>query len=564
MFALYIRQAWLLWRTRTLTSSLLLERASESFVSVMSCSIASFMALLAGISPEAPVPVLRRTRETVMPGGAGNVARNLATLGLSTVLIGVVGDDGEGRILAQLLGDFSGIEADLIVMRDRHTTIKTRFVAAGQQLLRVDAEEDARLDASAEQELVAALREEAVKADLILISDYAKGTVSDAVIAAAVDMAEREGIPVIADPKRKDFSDYGAVDVLKPNAGELALATGLPVESDADIEAALSACLDGSEAKSVVVTRAAKGMSFTKSDGAVVHKSGQAREVYDVSGAGDTSIAALALGLAGGGDLDAAVELAIAASGIAVGKSGTATVSGSELRSVLQLGLKGGGVSHIQVETGKTQVEAWREAGLTVGFTNGCFDILHPGHLRVLEEAKARCGRLIVGLNSDASVARLKGPNRPVNSQDARTRVLSGLSVVDAVIVFENDTPRELIEALQPDLLVKGGDYTIDTIVGADTVIRRGGTVHIVPLVDGHSTTATIERGASRMNEVVVHQTAGQLIKQYGNDASTIAMLRAAEIAASGDLEALEHWDAVIVLVDAYLTSQDQRPADQD
>ncbi|MEH6489023.1 D-glycero-beta-D-manno-heptose 1-phosphate adenylyltransferase, partial [Hyphomonas oceanitis] len=220
----------------------------------------------------------------------------------------------------------------------------------------------------------------------------------------------------------------------------------------------------------------------------------EAREVYDVSGAGDTSIAALALGLAAGGTLEEAVALAIAASGIAVGKSGTATVAAVELSQALQMGMRNGGVSHVPLETLKDQVEVWRDAQLTVGFTNGCFDILHPGHLRVLEEAKARCGRLIVGLNSDASVKRLKGPTRPVNDEVSRARVLSGLTAVDAVVVFDEDTPRELIEALQPDLLVKGGDYSIETIVGADTVLARGGTVHIVPLVDGQSTTAAIAR----------------------------------------------------------------------
>ena len=235
-------------------------------------------------------------------------------------------------------------------------------------------------------------------------------------------------------------------------------------------------------------------MSYAANGEPIVHLSGQAREVYDVSGAGDTSIAALALGLAGGGDLADAVALAIAASGIAVGKDGTATVSASELLSALQLGLHNGGVSYLSLEAATSQIAAWREAGLTVGFTNGCFDILHPGHLRVLEEAKSRCGRLVVGLNSDASVKRLKGPTRPVNDADSRARVLSGLMAVDAVVVFEDDTPQALIEALQPDLLVKGGDYTIETIVGADIVQARGGSVHIVPLVDGQSTTAAIAR----------------------------------------------------------------------
>ena len=446
------------------------------------------------ISPEAPVPIMRRTRESAMPGGAGNVARNLASLGLAVSLIGVVGDDGEGRELAALLGDIDGVAADLIAMRERATTLKTRFVAGGQQLLRVDAEDTSPIGTSSEAELIASIADEASRASVIILSDYAKGAVTDGVIAAALEAGKTYGIPVIADPKGRDFARYGAVDLIKPNASELSTAMRLPVETDQEIDDALTAAQTALPAKSVVVTRAAKGMSYASNGEPVVHLSGQAREVYDVSGAGDTSIAALALGLAGGGELADAVALAITASGIAVGKSGTATVSADELLSSLQMGLRNGGVSYLSLDAATAQIATWREAGLTVGFTNGCFDILHPGHLRVLEEAKSRCGRLVVGLNSDASVKRLKGPTRPVNDADSRARVLSGLMAVDAVVVFEDDTPQALIEALQPDLLVKGGDYTIETIVGADIVQARGGSVHIVPLVDGQSTTAAIAR----------------------------------------------------------------------
>ena len=446
------------------------------------------------ISPEAPVPIMRRTREAAMPGGAGNVARNLASLGLRTALIGVVGNDPEGRELAALLGNLPDVEADLIAMRGRPTTLKTRFVAGSQQLLRVDAEEVFAIDRSTEAELVSSIRDEAAHSALIILSDYAKGAVTDAVIQAALKAGEDFGIPVIADPKGRDFKRYGAVDLIKPNGHELANAFGMPADSDQDVAAALRTAMHVLPARAMVVTRAAKGMSYASHGGDVVHRAGKAREVYDVSGAGDTSIAALALGLAAGGTLGQAVDLAIAASGIAVGKSGTATVSADELRGALEMGLSQGGVSHIPLETALSQVAAWRDAGLTVGFTNGCFDILHPGHLKVLEEAKARCGRLVVGLNSDASVRRLKGPTRPVNDAESRARVLSGLSAVDAVVVFEEDTPARLIEALQPDLLVKGGDYTLDTIIGADVVLARGGTVHIVPTVNGQSTTAAIAR----------------------------------------------------------------------
>lgn len=455
------------------------------------------------ISPEAPVPIMRRTREAAMPGGAGNVARNLASLGLRTGLIGVVGDDPEGRELAALLGRLKDVETDLIAMRGRPTTLKTRFVAGSQQLLRVDAEEITSIDKSTEAEIVSSIHDMAAGAALIILSDYAKGAVTDEVIRAALAAGEAFGIPVIADPKGRDFKRYGAVDLIKPNGHELANAFSMAANSDQDVAAALKTAMHVLPAKAVVVTRAAKGMSYVSRKGEVTHRAGKAREVYDVSGAGDTSIAALALGLAGGGTLGQAVDLAIAASGIAVGKAGTATVSADELRGALEMGLDSGGVSHIPLETAQSQVNAWRDAGLTVGFTNGCFDILHPGHLKVLEEAKARCGRLIVGLNSDASVRRLKGPSRPVNDAESRARVLSGLSAVDAVVVFEEDTPAALISALQPDLLVKGGDYTLETIVGADVVLARGGTVHIVPMVDGQSTTAAIARAKAGASDDV-------------------------------------------------------------
>ena len=453
------------------------------------------------ISPEAPVPVVRKMREAAMPGGAGNVARNIASLGMNVSLIGVVGNDSEGRELAELLGNIDGVEADLIAMRDRGTTLKTRFIAGGQQLLRVDAEDTSPIDPGAEAELIAAISHEAPDASVIILSDYSKGAVTDNVIRAALEAGAAHGVPVIADPKGRDFARYGAVDLLKPNAAELAVAMSLPVESDQDADRALTAAQTVLPAKAIVVTRAAKGMSFAEHGKAPQHRSGQAREVYDVSGAGDTSIAALALGLAVGGSLSDAVSLAITASGIAVGKAGTATVSAGELVSALQMGLRNGGVSYLSLDAAQSQIAAWRDSGLTVGFTNGCFDILHPGHLRVLEEAKARCSRLVVGLNSDESVTRLKGAGRPINDADSRARVLSGLMAVDAVVVFAEDTPKQLIEALQPDLLVKGGDYTLDSIVGADTVQARGGTVHIVPLVDGQSTTAAIERANANKTE---------------------------------------------------------------
>ena len=283
------------------------------------------------ISPEAPVPVLRQTRAASMPGGAANVARNLASLGLEAVIIGAVGPDEAGTELSALLNASAGITARLVTLESRPTTLKTRLVAGGQQLMRLDAEEIGPPDAASEQALIAGINELAPGVSAILLSDYAKGLLTGAVIPAALAAARRHAIPVIADPKGADFRRYGAVDILKPNASELALALGLPTSTTADVETALAAARRSLPARSVVVTRAAQGMSYISGDEAPRHVSGKAREVFDVSGAGDTSLAALAAAIIAGATLEEAVSVAILASGIAVGKSGTATVSAAEL-----------------------------------------------------------------------------------------------------------------------------------------------------------------------------------------------------------------------------------------
>jgi D-beta-D-heptose 7-phosphate kinase / D-beta-D-heptose 1-phosphate adenosyltransferase len=449
------------------------------------------------ISPEAPVPVLRQTRAASMPGGAANVARNMASLGLEAVIIGVVGRDDAGEELVGLLANSPGINARLIPLQHRPTSLKTRLIAGGQQLLRLDAEEIGPPDAAAEAAVIAAIKDFAPSASAILISDYAKGLMTDAVIAAILKAAASEAIPVIADPKGQDFARYGAVDILKPNAGELAAAFTLPTGTTGEIEQALTAALLRLPAQSIIVTRAAQGMSFINSKGEVGHVSGKAREVFDVSGAGDTSLAALAAGVVAGASLQEAVDLAILASGIAVGKSGTATVSGQELLEALESPQRGSSAGTLTADAMVGQIERWREGGLRIGFTNGVFDILHPGHVRVLEESRRRCDRLVVGLNSDASVKRLKGPSRPVNDAASRAQVLCGLSSVDGVVIFDSDTPLELITALKPDVLIKGGDYSRETIVGADLVEARGGEVVVVPLVPGQSTTSIIARSRS-------------------------------------------------------------------
>lgn len=446
------------------------------------------------ISPEAPVPVLRQTRAASMPGGAANVARNLASLGLQAIIIGAVGSDEAGIELNELLEHSPGISARLVPLKERPTTLKTRLVAGGQQLLRLDAEEVGAPGAAGEHAIIAAIAELVPTVSAVLVSDYAKGLLTDAVLSAILQAAAEHSVPVIADPKGRDFSRYGAVDILKPNAGELGAAMGLPTVTTEEIELALENAQRLLPAKAIVVTRAAQGMSYVSASGDSGHVTGKAREVFDVSGAGDTSLAALAAAVVAGASLDEAVNVAILASGIAVGKSGTATVSAMELLDAIQVSHWAQKAGCLSVDAMVGQIERWREGGLRIGFTNGVFDILHPGHVRVLEESRSRCDRLIVGLNSDASVKRLKGPERPVNAEQARAQVLCGLAAVDGVVIFEEDTPLNLITALRPDVLVKGGDYTRDTIVGADLVEARGGEVLVVPLVPDQSTTSIIAR----------------------------------------------------------------------
>ncbi|QYC11353.1 D-glycero-beta-D-manno-heptose 1-phosphate adenylyltransferase [Brevundimonas nasdae] len=438
------------------------------------------------ISPEAPIPVLRARRTTAMPGGVGNVARNVAALGGLAQLGAVAGDDAAGAELRDLIAAEDRIADFISRPPGAATIVKTRFVAAGQQLLRLD--DDAApvsiSDSSAFSE-----------ASAILLSDYAKGVVSDDLIRAALAAAQSNGAPVIVDPKGRDFARYGAVDVIKPNASELAGATGLPVETDAEIEAALAALLAQTTARAIIVTRAGKGMSLARRDGPVQHFPGRAREVFDVSGAGDTVLASLGLALGAGVSLETAVQFAILASGVVVGKSGTAVVTPTELIDAeLSQHAVAAQAKVTPLDELAAEVEAWRRQGLKVGFTNGCFDILHRGHVAYLAQARSWCDRLVVALNTDASVKALKGEGRPVNDLDSRAVVIGALSSVDRVTSFGDPTPIALIERLRPDVLIKGSDYTREGVVGGDLVESWGGVVRLADFKDGFSTTRTIEK----------------------------------------------------------------------
>jgi len=452
---------------------------------------------VARVSAEAPIPILARASESVMLGAAGNVARNVAALGGVTALIGVVGDDAAAHEAVALVGAESGVEGFLVTDRSRPTTVKTRYVSAGQQLLRVDLESTAPVAGDIEARLVRTIADAAAGAGAILISDYGKGVVTPAVIAACLEAAAAGDAVLIVDSKARGFGRYGAADLVKPNASELAFATQMPTDTDAEIEAALARALELSDCRAILVTRAAKGMSLAVRGQAVRHFSRPPPEVFDTSGAGDTVMAAVGLALASKAPLEQAVELALLASSVAIEKAGTATVSPDEIVEAELSAHREPFEAKIATPARMArEADRWRERGLKIGFTNGCFDILHPGHIAYLAKARSWCDRLIVAVNSDRSARALKGEGRPVNDLEARALVLAGLAFVDLVVSFDDETPLALIEAARPDVLVKGGDYSLDGVVGREVVEARGGEVRLAPYVEGHSTTETLRRAA--------------------------------------------------------------------
>jgi D-beta-D-heptose 7-phosphate kinase / D-beta-D-heptose 1-phosphate adenosyltransferase len=447
------------------------------------------------ISPEAPVPILRITRDSAMLGGAGNVIRNLSDLGAATTFLTVVGNDAAGREVTTLSGDVKGCDPHILIDKNRMTTVKTRFVSGMQQLLRADEETTAALKPQTATQLQSLAESYLPHVGVVILSDYGKGVLTPDSVRALITAARTLQKIVLIDPKGRDYTHYRGASLLTPNRKELAEATGLPVTTDDDIVAAAEHLIETIGVDAVLATRGHEGMSLIRSDAPPLHVPAEAQEVYDVSGAGDTVIATIAAALAGGIGLEDAVRLGNVAAGIVVGKVGTATIHPNELEAALRADSAAEHTGKIAtLQQAKDQRDRWRRQNLTVGFTNGCFDLIHPGHISSLTAAAGKVDRLIVGLNSDASVKRLKGETRPVQTEDARAIVLSSLTMVDQVIIFEDDTPLALIEALQPDVLFKGADYTRATVIGADIVEKAGGRVELLPLVEGQSTTNTIRK----------------------------------------------------------------------
>ncbi len=445
------------------------------------------------ISPEGPIPVFQISGEDRMVGGAGNVARNLAALRVPSEMIGVVGNDASGREVADLVAAEGVDPARLVIDGTRQTTVKTRFTAAGQQMLRADQEDAGDVNDDITRRIIDHLKAVLTKDSVLVLSDYGKGVLTPACLSALIGHALTLSVPVLVDPKGRDFRRYWGATVLTPNLKELSVAAGRSLSDDDDIVTAAQDVINKSGLQALLVTRSSDGMTLVTNDCDVTHQATEAREVFDVSGAGDTVVATLAAALGAGAPLADAMALANQAAGIVVGKVGTAAVHLSDLtQSVQGNSQAGAGGKLLDQDALKDRIAVWRRQGLRVGFTNGCFDLLHPGHISLLTQAKAACDRLVLGLNSDASVRRLKGPERPVQTEVSRATVLSGLAAVDVVTLFDEDTPLALITALVPDVLIKGADYTKDEVVGADVVEAAGGRVVLAQLLDGHSTTATV------------------------------------------------------------------------
>jgi D-beta-D-heptose 7-phosphate kinase/D-beta-D-heptose 1-phosphate adenosyltransferase len=445
------------------------------------------------ISPEAPVPVLRITRESKNLGGAGNVVRNVAALGGHVVFVSIIGDDRAGREVTELLSAMPAVEPFLRVNKRRETTIKNRFFSLdGHHLLRADRETIATVDAADAEDLVRAATSQMTAADIVVLSDYAKGVFMGDVAARIIAVARAAGKRIIVDPKGSNYARYRGASLVTPNRAELEEAVGRPLADEKSLIAAGQKLRSEIESDALLVTRSGEGMTLITAND-VIHLPAETREVTDVTGAGDTVVAVLAVALAAGAGAADAARLANVAAGVVVGRHSTAVATTHDISAALmRQDLLPAEAKVADLPTALARIDAWKREGRKIGFTNGCFDLLHPGHISLISQAKAACDKLVVGLNSDASVRRLKGPGRPVQSDAARAAVMASLAHVDLVVLFAEDTPAALIEAVRPDVLVKGADYERSKVVGGDLVEGYGGKVLLAQLVPSYSTTATI------------------------------------------------------------------------
>lgn len=440
------------------------------------------------ISPEAPVQVVNVSEIEDRPGGAANVALGLAQLGMNVTLVGVVGNDENAQILEQIL-DKKGVSCCFVRSKKAPTITKLRLMSRHQQLIRMDFEES--LSTSINDEFDKAVEQQMSQADAVIFSDYAKGTLSN--IQALIQIARRENVPSFVDPKGKDFSIYSGATLVKPNLAEFELIVGACEDESAFID-------KGEKLRSefgwdaLLVTRGEHGLVLFEKDKPPFSLATAAREVFDVTGAGDTVISVLAAIYTTSKRLTDAVEYANQAAAYVISKLGTASIKAQQLEALMFARTHTTNFGVLSPEALLEQIKLAQFNGERIVFTNGCFDILHPGHIAYMKQAKALGDRLIVAVNTDASVKRLKGEKRPINDLAHRMAVLEGIGAIDWVTWFDEDTPAEIIKSLSPDVLVKGGDYAINDIVGADHVLATGGEVKVLTFVEGYSTTSIIEK----------------------------------------------------------------------
>jgi D-beta-D-heptose 7-phosphate kinase/D-beta-D-heptose 1-phosphate adenosyltransferase len=450
------------------------------------------------ISTEAPVPIFESTERRHVLGGAANVAANLRALGCNVRLLGVIGADATGRCVREQLHEQGIADTWLVQDETRPTTEKTRLIASQQQLLRLDYENQNSLSpflvSQALQSVAPLMRD----IDGVVCSDYRKGVCTPALLEPLFAMARTADRPIFVDPKAQDFSHYRGATAIKPNLEEVKRASGIMVNDEVALAAAADRLLQQSQAQALLVTRGKDGMTLFQPPQAPVHIPTRAREVFDVTGAGDTVIATFSMAVLCGLPLVDAARLANVAAGIVVGKLGTATVLPEELRAALRVGDPFGERKVLQRGELAVALQYRRQRGERIVFTNGCFDLLHVGHIQYLQQARAMGDCLVIALNDDASVRLLKGDKRPLLPQDERARLLAALACVDYVTIFSEATPLALIEFLRPNILVKGGDYTLDTVVGRKEVEAYGGEVRLVPYIPGVSTTGIIDSVIAR------------------------------------------------------------------
>jgi D-beta-D-heptose 7-phosphate kinase/D-beta-D-heptose 1-phosphate adenosyltransferase len=439
------------------------------------------------VSPEAPVPVVKVGNEEGRPGGAGNVALNIAALGSAASLIGVIGADANGEDLRSRLAA-AGVYCDFLTSADKPTITKLRVISQHQQLIRLDFEENHDgLDLNGILDRVAALLD---NIQALVLSDYGKGVLTNA--EPFIKLGRDRNIPIIVDPKGADFGKYRGATIITPNLAEFEAVVGNCANEDALVEKGQQ-LLRELDVEALLITRGEHGMTLLRPDAAELHLPARAQEVFDVTGAGDTVVSVLAASLAAGEPLPEATALANLAAGLVVGKLGTAAISGPELRRAT-LREQGTGRGVMTSDQLLIAIQDARAHGETIVFTNGCFDIIHAGHVGYLTEAKKRGDRLVVAVNDDDSVRKLKGAGRPINPMERRMAVLAGLEAVDWVVAFSEDTPEPLLKRYQPEVLVKGGDYIIDEVVGGKYVESYGGKVEVLEFLDNCSTSAIVEK----------------------------------------------------------------------